>query len=160
MSSELVKQAAGIVEAYVSNNEIHPGEVPTLIRTVFASLATLAAGEEETAPAPVPRAASQAEDSGEPPSAPVKRVIPAATREQAVTEEAILCMVCGKSCRALRGHLTRSHQMTPEEYRNLFDLPKNFPMVAPAYSAKRRQLALDAGLGEKLRDSRKKGGDA
>ncbi len=159
MSSDLVKHAAEIVEAYVSNNELQAKEVPNLLNSVYGVLASLVGNQTDTAAAAVTAGATVGGYEVERTlyGREVPKQIPAVSKEDAVTEDAVICMICSKACRALRGHLTRSHDMDFDQYRRMFDLPKDFPMVAPSYSAKRRQLAIDAGLGEKLRASRKKG---
>ncbi len=156
MSSDLVKHAAEIVEAYVSNNELQAKEVPNLLNTVFGVLVTLVGSHTGTVAISLPNV-SGTYDMDRGIGEEGNRPVPVVSKEDAVQEDAVMCMICGKACRALRGHLTRSHNMDFDQYRRMFDLPKDFPMVAPSYSAKRRQLAIDAGLGEKLRASRKKG---
>ncbi|MBF0628031.1 MAG: MucR family transcriptional regulator [Magnetococcales bacterium] len=159
MSSDLLKHAAEIIEAYVSNNEVQARELPRLLREVFGTLNELAqhgdvaklhevdmeleTGEEES----TERAAG----------ADKNKVEPFVPIDQAITQDAVICLICGKPCKALKGHLTRSHKIDFDEYRGMFDLDKSFPMVAPSYSEKRRSLAIEAGLGDKLRDSRRKG---
>ncbi|MGN7612601.1 MucR family transcriptional regulator [Magnetococcales bacterium HHB-1] len=90
------------------------------------------------------------EPKAEPPPQP-KRHTPIVPISEAVREDVVICLICGKECKALKGHLTRSHRISIEEYRERFGLPKSFPLVAPSYSAHRRKLAKDAGLGERLR---------
>ncbi|MEO5346615.1 MAG: MucR family transcriptional regulator [Magnetococcus sp. YQC-9] len=162
MSSNLLKHAAEIIEAYVSNNEVQARELPGLLKEVFATLTDLAS----SSPAPSIRevislSESHDEESGtETVSAgDSKKPQPYVPIDQAVTEDAVICLICGKSCKALKGHLTRSHKMDFDEYRGMFDLDKSFPMVAPSYSDKRRALAIEAGLGDKLRDSRRRDDD-
>lgn len=155
MSIDLVKQAAQIVESYVSNNEIPAKSVPGLLQQVHASLIDMAGpgegeggeGEDGVKQGGAKKAA-KAEKKGKPqPAVPVS---------EAVKEESITCLICGKVCKALKGHLTRTHKINSDEYRKMFDLPRNFSMVAPAYAEKRRQLAIDSGLAEKLQKARKK----
>lgn len=156
MSSDLVKHTAEIVEAYVSNNEVPSKEVPTLLNSVFHALQRLSVGETETSQ-PIDYGSYNTSGTRTPPTkSEKKRPVPAVSPEESVREDSITCMICAKPCKALKGHLTRSHSIDFDQYRKMFDLPKDFPMVAPSYSAKRRQLALDAGLGEKLRESRKR----
>ena len=154
MSTDLVKAAAQIVEAYVSNNEIPAKSIPGLLQQVHGSLSDMAGvngnseGGEESATQLVAKRVAKVEKKGKPqPAVPV---------DEAVKEESITCLMCGKICKALKGHLTRTHKINSDEYRKMFDLPRNFPMVAPAYAEKRRQLAIDSGLAEKLQKARKK----
>ncbi|MBF0368082.1 MAG: MucR family transcriptional regulator [Magnetococcales bacterium] len=168
MSSDLVKHAAEIVGAYVSNNEIRANEVPGLINQIYGTLSSLSGGKLEEMAYPVPHpiadeSAKQEKNSAEGKSiaatsrkpAPKIKPKPAVAIDKAVREDAVTCLICGKACQALKGHLTRSHKVNVDDYRQMFDLPKDFPLVSPSYSARRRQLAIDAGLGEKLRESRK-----
>ncbi|NGZ05357.1 MAG: MucR family transcriptional regulator [Magnetococcales bacterium] len=159
MSSDLLKHAAEIIEAYVSNNEVQARELPGLLREVFGTLTDLSTkgtppkinetiSDPETEEDVVPESYTPTEK---------KKIEPFLPIDEAVTDEAVFCLICGKSCKALKGHLTRSHKIDFDEYRAMFDLDKSFPMVAPAYSDKRRSLAIAAGLGDKLRDSRRKG---
>ncbi|MBF0273191.1 MAG: MucR family transcriptional regulator [Magnetococcales bacterium] len=159
MSSDLLKHAAEIIEAYVSNNEVQARELPTLLTQVFETLTVLSSGGTV---ATVREAAQTVETEEEQPPVTTsgtekKKTVPFVSIDQAVTEDAVICLICGKACKALKGHLTRSHKIDFDEYRGMFDLDKSFPMVAPSYSDKRRALAIEAGLGDKLRDSRRKG---
>jgi aspartate 1-decarboxylase len=77
---------------------------------------------------------------------------------QSVTEESVVCLICGKVGKSIRGHITKTHRIDIPTYLANYGLPKDFPLVAPAYSATRRQLAIAAGAGEKLRASRGKKG--
>ncbi|MEO5332652.1 MAG: MucR family transcriptional regulator [Magnetococcus sp. YQC-5] len=164
MSSDLLKHAAEIVEAYVSNNEIQARELPGLLKEVFGTLMALSVGtsgegirkdllvSEDIAET---MEATEAEEIKSVSRIEKKKIVPFLPVNQAVTHEAILCLICGKSCKALKGHLTRSHKIDCDQYRTMFDLDKTFPLVAPAYSEHRRALALEFGLGDKLRESRK-----
>ncbi|MBF0439055.1 MAG: MucR family transcriptional regulator [Magnetococcales bacterium] len=161
MSSDLLKHTAGIVEAYVSNNEIHAKELPILLKEVFGTLLGLSAGgrveavQEENAFAITEEAPEEFIHSSQ--RVEKKKPVPFVPVEQAVSYDAVICLICGKGCRALKGHLTRSHKIDLEQYRKQYDLDKSFPMVAPAYSEKRRALAIEAGLGDKMRVPRNKG---
>ncbi|MBF0623337.1 MAG: MucR family transcriptional regulator [Magnetococcales bacterium] len=169
MSSDLVKRAASIVEAYVSNNELSPAEVAPLLGRVYASLIQISGGqspepEEEDQPAAAVAIPIQKEEpaavagaSADLAAAPAPgKTTPAISLADSVSREAIYCLLCGKPCRAIKGHLTRSHKLSVDEYRTLFGLDKFYPLVAQDYSERRRQLAIDSGLGEKLRDARRK----
>ncbi|MBF0339747.1 MAG: MucR family transcriptional regulator [Magnetococcales bacterium] len=158
MSSDLLKHAAEIVEAYVSNNEVQARELSVLLREVYGTLTTLSSGIQVALPAESESCPdSTAEENVAASTGTEKeKPVPFVPLEEAVTEDAVICLICGKACKALKGHLTRSHKIDFDEYRGMFDLDKSFPMVAPAYSDKRRALAIEAGLGDKLRDSRRK----
>ena len=159
MSSDLLKRAAEIVESYVSNNEVSAKEVPVLLTDVYSSLMKLSGEDTSAAPksgnvaaAPVENAAA-AQASVQPaealaPEQPSKPV-PAVPVSESFRDDAVFCLICGKQCRALKGHLTRSHTLDINVYRNMFDLPRDHPLVAPEYSRRRRKLAKELGLGEK-----------
>jgi predicted transcriptional regulator len=123
----LLTLAADIVSAHVSHNSVAAGELPTLIRSVYASLSTL--GE---APAPV-------EEKRE----------PAVSIRASVKPDAITCLDCGAKLKMLKRHLSTDHDLTPEAYRARWNLPAGYPLVAPDYANKRKELALKIGLGRK-----------
>lgn len=167
MSFDLVKQTAEIVKAYASFNQLSPAEVLDLMRQVHGTLSSLAAGEGGHPMAGEADREAMAVESRVVRPMPVapraeKRPVvqarpePAVPVEEAVREDVVICLLCGKGCQALKGHLTRSHKMELEEYRRIFNLPRDFPMVSRGYSARRRQLAIDAGLAEKLQKARRK----
>ena len=120
-------RAVGIVAAYVSNNSLRASDLPDLIASVHSSIRQLAQGQ-----APVPAAAPAT------PSVPIKK---------SVTKDYVVCLEDGKHFKSLRRHLSSFHSMTPEQYRTKWDLPSDYPMVAPSYSATRSRLAKDSGLG-------------
>ncbi len=114
----------GIVSAYVSNNPLRAADLPGLIGSVHTAIRQLG-----DSPAPVPNM----------PAVPVKK---------SLTKDYIICLEDGKKFKALRRHLSASFNMTPDEYRAKWNLPSDYPMVAPSYSATRSQLARDSGLGQ------------
>ncbi|MBF0187431.1 MAG: MucR family transcriptional regulator [Magnetococcales bacterium] len=168
MSSDLLKWTAEIVQSYVSKNEMKANDVPQLLSSVHQALSTISEKSTEGdfgKGASVPAGAAQlsAESAVGKPTADrssaqsfVVKPVPKVPIEDAVQKDAVICLLCGKSCRALKGHLTRSHKMSVEEYRKMFDLDRDFPVVAPSYSEHRRKLAIEAGLGDKLRNARKR----
>ena len=121
--SELPK-VVDIVSAYVSHNSLRAADLPGLIGTVHMALRQLG-----DSPAPAPDV----------PAVPVKK---------SVTKDYIICLEDGKKFKSLRRHLSSSYSMTPDEYRAKWNLPSDYPMVAPSYSATRSQLARDSGLGQ------------
>lgn len=125
----LVELTAEIVGAYVSNNPVPPLELPGLISNIHASLAALAAGEQQ-------RPAEEAQK----PAVPIRR---------SVTDSHIVCLEDGKKFKSLKRHLSTHHNMTPDEYRLKWNLPADYPMVAPSYAAARSELAKTMGLGRK-----------
>ncbi len=124
-SPELLEHTTRIVAAHVANNAIAATEVPGLISTVHQALATL--GTEEAAPRPEP-------------AVPIK---------QSVKPEYIVCLDDGKKLKMLKRHLRTAYNMTPDDYRKRWGLPRNYPMVAPNYAKKRSELAKKIGLGRK-----------
>ncbi len=124
-TAELLEHTTRIVAAHVANNPIAVTDVPGLIATVHESLAAL--GPEEAAPRPEP-------------AVPIK---------QSVKPEYIVCLDDGKKLKMLKRHLRTAYNMTPAEYRKRWDLPRDYPMVAPNYSKQRSQLAKNIGLGRK-----------
>ncbi len=122
---------ADVVAAYVSNNSLPLADLPALMRSVHDSLATLATG---SAPAPV--------EEVKPPAVPIKK---------SITPDFLICLEDGKKFRSLKRHLGTVYNLTPEKYREKWGLPSDYPMVAPAYSAVRSQLAKAIGLGQTSR---------
>lgn len=130
--AKLLTLTADIVAAFVSNNFIRSGDLPGLIATTYASLASAAA----------PSAAAAAQ-------APGPEFTPAVSiRRSLCKREVILSMIDGKPYRALKRHLT-AHGLTPAAYRERYNLPNYYPMVAPAYSEARSEIARRTGLGGK-----------
>jgi predicted transcriptional regulator len=125
-SAELVTITASIVAAYVSNNSVSSSELPSLIAETHAAL-TRAAGK----PAPVER------EDAKPKIAVKKSVMP----------DFIICLEDGKKFKSLKRHLRTHYNMSPEEYREKWGLPHDYPMVAPNYAQARSQLAKKMGLG-------------
>lgn len=123
-SRDLIAYASRIVAAYVGNNTVDSKDLPELIRLVHGSLAGLANGESE-------------EDLPKP-AVPVKK---------SVSEQFLICLEDGKKFKSLKRHLRTAYDMTPEEYREKWDLPADYPMVAPGYSRQRSKLAKKMGLG-------------
>jgi predicted transcriptional regulator len=127
---ELLTLTADIVAAFVSNNSIKSDALPRLIADTHAALARAAA--------PTPAA-----EPNEPAFTPAVSV-----RKSLGKREVILSMIDGKPYKTLRRHLS-ARGLTPEEYRARYKLPKDYPMVAPAYSELRRETAKRLGLSRK-----------
>ncbi len=122
---ELVEHASKIVAAYVGHNTIAPDELPDLIRLVPQSLTSVAEGEPA---APQPK-----------PAVPVGK---------SVSDNFLICLEDGKKFKSLKRHLRTHYGLTPEEYRAKWNLPADYPMVAPNYAAARSALAKKMGLGQ------------
>ena len=125
----LVELTAEIVAAYVSNHVVPVAELPTLIGDVHAAL------NNTGAPAPVAVAVEKPK-----PPVPVKK---------SVHNDYIICLEDGMKFKSLKRHLMTHYGMTPEEYREKWDLPADYPMVAPAYAEARSRLAKEMGLGQR-----------
>lgn len=124
MSEIALELTAQIVSAHVGNNNVEADQLPALIQEVYRAL--LSAGE--------PVEASKSRE----PAVPVKK---------SVFNDHIVCLECGKSFRVLKRHLETDHQMTTEQYRESFNLPRDYPLVAPEYAETRSRLAKEIGLG-------------
>jgi predicted transcriptional regulator len=130
----LVELTADIVAAYVSNHVVPVAELPSLISDVHSALSGT------TAPAPSVIAAEKQK--------------PAISVRKSVQDDQIICLECGGSFKSLKRHLTTHHNMTPEDYREKWELPVDYPMVAPAYAEARSRLAKEMGLGQRRKSSR------
>lgn len=127
MRETLITLTSDIVAAHVSNNSVSVSDLPTLITNVYSALA----GLDQPAPAEEP--------------APE----PAVSIRASVKNDHIVCLEDGKKLKMLKRHLATRYNMTPEQYRTRWNLPADYPMVAPAYAEKRRELAKKIGLGRK-----------
>jgi len=121
---------AQILSSYLSNNTVAPAELASVIESVKKAFA----GTAETQSIP----GSQSQSKSWEPAVPVKK---------SITPEAVTCLICGGKFKSLKRHLQATHQLTPREYRNAFKLKSDYPLVAPAYAARRSDLAKALGLG-------------
>jgi predicted transcriptional regulator len=131
----VLAMASDIVAAYASNNQIAAADLPALLRSVHATLNDLGGG----AAAP----AAEEEEAAETPPAPAVPI------DASVKTDAIVCLDCGKSFKTLKRHLSTEHGMSPADYRARWQLSKDYPLVAPSYSARRAETAKRIGLGRK-----------
>ena len=125
--SELLALTAEFVAAHVGNNAVAGAEVGALIQSVFDTLRGLA--------------------SDEPPAS--VELTPAVPLRRSVTDDHIVCLEDGKKLKMLKRHLMTDHGLTPDDYRERWGLKRDYPMVAPNYSAQRQTLAKQIGLGRK-----------
>ena len=123
----LITLASDIVAAHVSNNSVAVEELPALITNVYGALAGL--GQEAPAAETPPE--------------------PAVSIRASVKPDHIVCLEDGKKLKMLKRHLATHCNLTPEQYRARWNLPADYPMVAPNYAEKRRELAKQIGLGRK-----------
>ncbi len=125
-----IELTADIVSAYVSNNSVQANDIPSLINQVHTALLRVSSGQNE---------------------APMEPLKPAVPVKKSITPEYIVCLEDGKKFKSLKRHLRTQYNMTPEQYRDKWDLAADYPMVAPNYAAARSQLAKQMGLGQQRR---------
>ena len=123
---ELLSMASDIVSAYVSQNEVSKDDLAGLITTVYTSLADV-----------------QSESSG----GMTSDQKPAISIRRSITPDFIVCLEDGKKLKMLKRYLRTNYNMTPEEYRAKWNLPHDYPMVAPNYAKQRSEIAKNNGLG-------------
>jgi predicted transcriptional regulator len=128
--TQFIALTADIVSAYVSNNTVPASDIPNLINQVHLALLRVSGGQNETQPEPLK---------------------PAISVKKSITPEYIVCLEDGKKFKSLKRHLRTQYNMTPEQYREKWQLPTDYPMVAPNYAAARSQLAKQMGLGQQRR---------
>jgi predicted transcriptional regulator len=128
---DLLRLGAGIVAAYVSRNPVAPDAVPDIIRSVHQTLDQLSRGASEPLPEERPK-----------PAVPIGR---------SVQHDYIVCLEDGKKLKMLKRYLRSRYNMSPDEYRRRWGLPPDYPMVAPAYAARRSDFAKQIGLGRGVR---------
>ena len=126
--NELLELTTEIVSAHVSNNTLPVHELPQLIQDVYRTLSSVGGA-----------------------SASSERPQPAVPVKKSVTADYIICLEDGKKLKMLKRHLKTAYDMTPEEYRERWGLPRDYPMVAPNYAEHRSSLAKKIGLGTKPR---------
>jgi predicted transcriptional regulator len=131
--NELIELSADIVCAYVSHNALSPTDLSRLIGEVHSALKGL---KSSTTPEPV------------------EELKPAVPVRKSVNADYIVCLEDGKKFKSLKRHLRTHYNLSPEEYREKWGLPADYPMVAPNYSATRSRLAKDNGLGRKAAPAR------
>jgi len=128
-----IELAADIVSAYVSNNSVPTADLPALISEVHGALVRLNSTVAEE------------------PSEPQK---PAISVKKSIAPDFIVCLEDGKKFKSLKRHLRTQYNMSPEQYREKWGLPADYPMVAPNYAAARSRLAKEMGLGQQRRRGR------
>ena len=129
-ATRFVELTANIVSAYVSNNPTAAGDIAALINLVHSALLQVSVGQADAA------------------SEPLR---PAVSVKKSVTPDHLVCLEDGKKFKSLRRHLRSRYNMTPEQYREKWGLPADYPMVAPNYAAARSRLAKQMGLGQQRR---------
>ena len=126
--NELLELTTEIVSAHVSNNSLAVTDLPQLIQDVYRTLSAVGGG-----------------------LIPSERPQPAVAVKKSVMPDYIICLEDGKKLKMLKRHLKTAYDMTPDEYRERWGLPRDYPMVAPNYAKHRSSLAKKIGLGTKPR---------
>jgi predicted transcriptional regulator len=124
-SNEIIAWTADIVASHVQNNSVEISDLPQLIKTVHDSLAGLTG------------------------DSPAEKPQPAVSVRRSVTPDYIVCLEDGRKLKMLKRHLATAYGMTPEDYREKWGLPSDYPMVAPNYAKQRSSLAKKIGLGKR-----------
>ena len=126
--ADFIELTADIVSAYVSNNSVPASDLPALISEVHSALSRVISGAAPVVQAEAPK-----------PAIPVKK---------SITADYLICLEDGKKFKSLKRHLRTQYNMSPEQYREKWGLPPDYPMVAPNYAEARSQLAKKMGLGQ------------
>jgi predicted transcriptional regulator len=132
-SDMLIELTADVVAAYVSNNPVPVGELPSLIADVHAALGRVGSTSEQ---------------------APVDKQKPGVNPKRSVHDDYIVCVEDGKKFKSLKRHLMTHYGLTPDQYREKWGLEATYPMVAPNYASARSALAKKMGLGRKRKTTR------
>lgn len=131
--NNFIELAADIVSAYVSNNSVPANDLPSLISDVHAALLRVTTGAASTA---------------------AETLKPAVPAKKSITREFLVCLEDGRKFKSLKRHLRTQYNMSPDEYREKWGLPSDYPMVAPDYAKARSNLAKQMGLGQQRRRKR------
>jgi predicted transcriptional regulator len=129
----LIELTAEIVAAYVSNNSVAANDLPNVISQVHAALGGATLPVEEV----------------------VEKPKPAVSVRRSLQSDHIVCLEDGQKYKSLKRHLMTHHGMTPDQYREKWELPADYPMVAPEYAEARSKLAKESGLGQKRKRGKK-----
>jgi predicted transcriptional regulator len=128
-----IEMTADVVAAYLSKNPVAAADLPAVNQSVHQALTAAAAGPAAAVPPPPE------------PAVPVKK---------SITPDFLICLEDGRKFKSLKRHLRTKYDMSPDEYRTKWGLPKDYPMVAPAYAEKRSSLARQMGLGQQGRKAK------
>jgi len=131
-SHELLSLTTDIVSAHVANNTVSLADLPELIHSVYRTLASIGPAMAE----------------------PGNRPVPAVPVRKSVMPDHLVCLEDGKRLKMLKRHLKTAYNLTPEQYRERWSLPPDYPMVAPNYARQRSRLAKEIGLGTRSRPRR------
>ena len=131
--TEILRMAVDVAAAYLGNNSVPAAQVPEVINTIYGALNSLSG--------------QVTQGVGEPPK-------PAVSVRRSVHPDYIVCLEDGKKLKMLKRHLRTAYDMSPEQYRERWSLPADYPMVAPNYAKQRSRLAKQIGLGTRSRRGR------
>lgn len=131
--SSFIELTADIVSAYVSNNSVPSADIPVLIGQIHSALKRVSGGQT---------------------AAPAEPLKPAVPVKRSISSDFLVCLEDGLKFKSLKRHLRTRYNMTPDQYREKWALPPDYPMVAPNYAAARSQLAKQMGLGQQRRRRR------
>jgi Predicted transcriptional regulator len=123
----LIQMTSEVVAAYVSNNPVQANDLPNVISRVHSTMRDLSFGHVEEMP---------------------KETNPAVSVRKSITPDYLVCLEDGKRFKSLKRHLRSKYNLSPEEYREKWGLPSDYPMVAPNYAKQRSELAKKMGLGQ------------
>ena len=127
---DLLQMTTEIVASFVRNNHVDVDQLPDLIRSVHSAMGGIAVSAQDR---------------------PSDKLKPAAPIAKSVHEDYIICLEDGKKLKMLRRYLKSNFNMTPDEYRRRWNLPIDYPMVAPSYARRRSEFAKEIGLGRGVR---------
>ena len=122
----ILKLSTKIMASYLANNKCEPENIINIFDNIFLGLKNIGTRDSNQS----------------------QLKTPAIPIENSIKEDKIICLEDGKSFKMLKRHLARNYNLTPEQYRTKWDLPVDYPMVAPSYSKKRQKLAKESGLGK------------
>lgn len=131
----ILELTTDIVSSYLAGNQIEATDIPSVIERVYKTLSNIA---------------------GNPAGSVAERPAPAVSIKKSITPDYIVCLEDGKKLKMLKRHLSSAYGMTPEQYRERWGLPADYPMVAPNYAEKRSSLAKSIGLGTQRKGKKKK----
>lgn len=126
--SQVIAMTADIVSAFVANNSVAANDLPNLIKATHSALAGISIGE-------IPQASAEKQE-------------PAVSIRKSISPDFLICLEDGRKFKSLRRHLRTKYNLSPEDYRAKWGLPKDYPMVAPNYAKARSDLAKSMGLGQ------------
>ncbi|UKK86296.1 MucR family transcriptional regulator [Sphingopyxis sp. BSN-002] len=135
-NEDLVTLTADIAAAYVSNNSVAVSDLAVLINKIHGSLTGLSLAAEPE----------------------VTEAVPIVSIRASVKPDYLVCLECGQKAKTLRRHLNTAHELDEAAYRDKYNLPASYPMTAPSYSEKRREMAKSIGLGRQGTGGRKPAG--